>query len=244
MHTVNRNWETNLILSPVQDSGYTTVSKTKPSPRWFSDQFSLVCLDFPCFTTGCPLSQKPFSSRQTRTAGQTTYKPCVCVCVCSVMSSSVTPWAVAHQTLLSVEFSRKGYWSRWSFPTPGELSDSEINPASPALADGFFITSPPLQIFCCCSVPQLCLILCDLVDCSMPGFSVLHHLPDVAQTHAHWVGDAIQPSRPLLSPSPPAFNISQHQGLFWVGSLHQLAEVLELPLQHQSFHWIFKVDFL
>lgn len=75
MHTVNRNWETNLILSPVQDSGYTTVSKTKPSPRWFSDQFSLVCLDFPCFTTGCPLSQKPFSSRQTRTAGQTTYKP-------------------------------------------------------------------------------------------------------------------------------------------------------------------------
>ena len=61
----------------------------------------------------------------------------------------------------------------------------------------------------------------------------------------HWVGDAIQPSHLLLSPSPPAFNFSQHQGLFkWVSSLHQVAKVLEFQLQHQSFQWIFRTDFL
>ena len=70
---------------------------------------------------------------------------------------------------------------------------------------------------CCCSVTQSCLTFCDPVDCSMPGFLVLHHLPELAQIHVHWVGDAIQPSHPLSSPSPPAFSLSQHQGLFqWV----------------------------
>ena len=66
----------------------------------------------------------------------------------------------------------------------------------------------------CCSVVQSSSTLCDLMDCSTPDFPVLHHLPELAQTHAHRVGDAIQPSRPLSSPSPPAFNLSQHQGLF------------------------------
>ena len=76
------------------------------------------------------------------------------------------------------------------------------------------------------------------MDCSTPGFSVLHHFLEFAQTHAHWVGDAIQPSHPLPTPSPPAFNLSQHQGLFQrVGSLHQVAKVLDLNLQHQSFQW-------
>ena len=83
----------------------------------------------------------------------------------------------------------------------------------------------------CCSATQLCLTLCDPMDCSMPVFLVLHHLPELAQTHAHWVGEPIQPSHPLSSPSPPALNLSQHQGLFkWVGCLHQVAEVLELQL--------------
>ena len=68
--------------------------------------------------------------------------------------------------------------------------------------------------FCCCSVAQLCLTLCDSMDCSMPGFPVLHHLLELTQTHVHLVGDAIQPSCPLSSPSPPAFNLSQHQSLF------------------------------
>ena len=62
------------------------------------------------------------------------------------------------------------------------------------------------QICCCCSVAQLCLTLCDPIDCSMPGFHVLHHLLEFALTHVHWVGDAIQPSHPLSSPSPPALN--------------------------------------
>ena len=80
---------------------------------------------------------------------------------------------------------------------------------------------------------------------SMPGFPVLHCLPEVAQTHVHWLSDVIQPSYPLSSPSPRALNLSQHQGLFkWVSSSHQVAKVLELQLQHQSFQWIFRVDFL
>ena len=98
-------------------------------------------------------------------------------------------------------------------------------------------------------VAQSCLTLCDPMKCSTPGFPVDHQLLELAQTHVHWVSDAIQPSHPLSSPSPPAFNLSQHQGLFqWVSSLHQVAKILELELQHQSFQWIFqwifRTDFL
>ena len=82
------------------------------------------------------------------------------------------------------------------------------------------------------------------MDCSTSGFPVLLHLPELAQSHIHWC-DAIQPSHPLSPPSPPAFNLSQHQGLFqWVSSSQQVAQVLELQLQHQSFQWTFRVDFL
>ena len=71
--------------------------------------------------------------------------------------------------------------------------------------------------------------LCKSMDCSMPGFPVLHHLPELAQTHVHWVGHVIQSSGPLSSPSPPPFNLLQHQGLFqWVGFLYKVAKVLEL----------------
>ena len=95
------------------------------------------------------------------------------------------------------------------------------------------------------SVIQLCSTLCDPKDCSTPGFPVHHQLPELAQTHVHQVSDAIQPSHPLSSPSPPALNLSQHQGLFqWVSSSHQLAKVLEFQLQHQSFQWTFRTDFL
>ena len=83
------------------------------------------------------------------------------------------------------------------------------------------------------------------MDCSMPGFPVLHYLLEFAQTHISWIGDTIQPSHPLSPPSPSAINLSQHQGLFqWVSSSQQVAKVLELQLQHQSFQWIFRVDFL
>ena len=93
------------------------------------------------------------------------------------------------------------------------------------------------------SVTESCPTLFDHMDCSTPGFPVLHHLLELAQTHVHWVSDAIQPSHPLPLPSPPALNLSQHQGLFqWAGSSHQVSKVLEFQLQHQSFQWIFRVD--
>ena len=88
------------------------------------------------------------------------------------------------------------------------------------------------------------------MDCSTPGFPVLHHLPEFTQTHVYWISDAIQPSHPLSSPVPPAFNLSQYQGLFqWVSSSHQVARVLEFQLQHQSFSEYsglisFRVDWL
>ena len=86
----------------------------------------------------------------------------------------------------------------------------------------------------CCSVAESCLTLCDPMDCGTPGFPVLHHLPELAQTPVRWVHNAIQPSHPLSSPSPPAFYLCQYQGLFqWAGSSHQVAKVLELHLQHQ-----------
>ena len=95
------------------------------------------------------------------------------------------------------------------------------------------------------SVTQLCLALSNPMDYSTPGFLIHHQPPQLAQTYAHWVGNAIQSSHPLSSPFPPAFNLSQHQGLFQgVSSSHQVAKVLELQLQYQSFQWIFRTDFL
>ena len=82
----------------------------------------------------------------------------------------------------------------------------------------------------------MCRALCDPMGCSTQGFRVHHQLPELTQTHVHRVSDAIQPSHPLSSPSLPAFNLSQHQGLFkQVSSLHQVAKVLKFQLQHQSF---------
>ena len=80
--------------------------------------------------------------------------------------------------------------------------------------------------------------LCDPMNCSTPGFPVLHYLPEFAQIHVHWVDDAILPPHPLLLPSPFALNLSQPQNLFkWVDSSYQVAKILELQLQHQSFQW-------
>ena len=92
---------------------------------------------------------------------------------------------------------------------------------------------------------QSCLTLCEIMHCSTPSFPVHHQLPEHTQTHVHRVSDAIQASQHLSSPSPPTFNLSQHQGLFkWVSSSHQVAKVLEFHLQHQSLQWIFRTDFL
>ena len=89
------------------------------------------------------------------------------------------------------------------------------------------------------SVAQSCPTLCNPKNHSTPGFPVLHYLPEFAQTHIHWVGDAIQTSHPLPFPSPPALNLSLNQWL-----LTSSGQVLELQLQHQSFQWIFRIDFL
>ena len=103
---------------------------------------------------------------------------------------------------------------------------------------------PQTESCCYCSVAKSCPALCDPTDCSTQGFFVPHHLPEFSQVHVHWISDAIQPPHPLLPSSPLILNLPQHQGLFqWVSCLHQVAKVLEPQLQHQSFQWIFRVDF-
>ena len=95
------------------------------------------------------------------------------------------------------------------------------------------------------SVALSCPTLCDPMNCSMPGLPVHHQLPESTQTHVHWVSDATQPSHPLSSPSPPALNPSQHQGLLqWVSTSHQVAKILEFQLQHWFLKWIPRTDLL
>ena len=109
---------------------------------------------------------------------------------------------------------------------PAQVSHLHSDPPST-------MTHARLQmICCCCSVAKPCPTHCDPMNCSMPGFPVLHYVPQFAENHAHWVSDAIQPSHPLSSPSLPALNLSQHQGLFQqVRPSHQVAKVLKLQLQ-------------
>ena len=105
-----------------------------------------------------------------------------------------------------------------------------------------FITNYSVQFS---SVAQSCPTLCNPMDRSTPGLPVHHHLLQFTQTHAHWVGDVIQPSHPLSSPSPPTPNPSHHQCLFqWVNTSHEVAKVLEFQLQHQSFQWTPRTDLL
>ena len=136
----------------------------------------------------------------------------------------MTLWTVACQAPLSMAFSRQESWSGSPCPPPGHLPDPGIEPTSlisPVLAGGFFTTSATYLNTNHCfstiqfsSVAQSCPTLCNPMNRSMPGLPVHHHLPEFTQTHVHRVGDAIQPSHPLLSPSPPAPNPSQHQSLF------------------------------
>ena len=119
----------------------------------------------------------------------------------------------------------------------------------------FWCTAKWLSYMCVCVyihisvqfslVAQSCPTLCNPMNRSTPGLPVHHQLPEFTQTHVHRVDDAIQPSRPLSSPSPLTPNPSQHQGLFqWVISSHQVAKVLEFQLQHQSFQWTPRTDLL
>ena len=156
----------------------------------------------------------------------------------------MTPWAVAHHAPLSMGFFRQEYRSGLLFPSPGHLPDPGIEPASPALASGFLSTEPsgkPQNIYNrnlskemwtedinkgvvkkvifgrkpqTRSVAQSCPTLCDPMNRSTPGLPVHHQLPEFTEIHVHRVSDAIQPSHPLSSPSPPAPNASQHHSLF------------------------------
>ena len=166
-----------------------------------------------------------------------------CLTLCDLVDCS-------HQALLSMGFSKHEYWSGLPCPPPRDLPDPGIELKSPAVqADSLPLShqGSPIpwinkiswnqcwgnkdlkDIYQFCSVAQLCPAICDPMDCSTPGFPVHHQLLELAQTHVHWVSDAIQPSHPPLSPFPPAFNLSQHQGLFqWVSSSHQVTKVLEL----------------
>ena len=137
------------------------------------------------------------------------------------MSYSLITYALYPTWLLGPwGFSRQEYWSGLLFPSSADLSDPEMEQEplmSPALASGFLTTSATweaLLLIQFSSVAQSCPTLCDPMNCSTPGLPVHHQLPKFTQTHVHRVSDAIQPSHPLSSPSPPAPNPSQHQSLF------------------------------
>ena len=132
-------------------------------------------------------------------------------------NSFATSWTVARQVPLSMEFSRQEYSSGLPFPSPGDLPNPGI--LNPGLLHWQTDSEPPgkpqlslsIQFS---SVAQSCLTLCDPINRSTPGLPVYHQLPEFTQTHIHRVSDAIQPSHPLSSPSPPARNPFQHQSLF------------------------------
>ena len=99
--------------------------------------------------------------------------------------------------------------------------------------------------FCCCSVTQLCLTICNPMDCSTPGFPVLHHLLEVAQTHVHWVRWWHSSISSSVIPFSYCFQSFPASGSFSMSQVFaSVAKVLELQLQHQSFQWIFRTDFL
>ena len=147
----------------------------------------------------------------------------VYMCVCSQSLSCVwyfaTPWTIPCQAPLSLGFSRQEYWSRLPFAPPGHFPNPGIKPLGHSLSVQFS------------SVAQSCPTLCNPMNRSMPGLPIHHQLLEFTQTHIHLVSDAIQPSHPLSSPSPPAPNPSQHQGLFqWINTSHEVAKGLEFQL--------------
>ena len=165
----------------------------------------------------------------------------------------VTPLTAAHQVPPSLGFSRQEHWIGLPFPSPMQESENckwsrsvvsnslwphGLQPTKllrpwdfPGKSMEWVAIAFSIHISIVSSVPQLCPTLCDPTNHSTPGRPVHHQLPEFTQTHVHRVSDAIQLSQPLLSPSPPAPNPSQHQSLFqWVNSSHEVAKVLEFQL--------------
>ena len=160
-----------------------------------------------------------------------------------IESSAMCLWGAAHRWVsqeshAASESSKKLLNRELIGQLPGgchsALPPSDYIPGKDVLSSNFLQTASPvsnaynsvpalmwakqllLVTFWFSSIAQSCPTLCDPMDCSTPGLPVHHQLRELAQTHVHWVSDAIQPSHPLLSPSPPAFSLSQHQGLFWL----------------------------
>ena len=166
---------------------------------------------------------------------------------CNPYNGDYSPSGKRHQRAWSLFLSMSRLWAEatWEHSKKVVVCKSKrVTHASTLISDfhppdvwenKFLLFKPP-RLFVFCSVAQSFPTLCDPMDCSTPAFPVLHYLLWFAQTHVHWVGDAIQPTHPQSLLSPPAHNLFQHQGLFlWISSLHQ---VDKLP-----FLWIFRVDF-
>ena len=167
------------------------------------------------------------------------------MCVLSRIQLLVILGTIARQAPLSMGFPRQKYWSGLPFPPSGNLLNPGIEPtflAYPALVGGFFTSWATSSVQFSRSVASDSLRPHEPQHTRPPCPSPT---PWVTQIHVHLVRDAIQPSYPLSSPSPPAFNLSQHQCLFQgVSSLHQVAKGLEFQLQHQSFQWTPRTDLL
>ena len=157
---------------------------------------------------------------------------------CQALSNSLPPHGLQLASPLSMGLPRQEHWSGLPFSSPEDLPDLGTKPMPSTSVGGFFKTEPPGKPINCLerhwgkknygkmgmailvekaqfsSVTQSCPNLCNPMDCSSPGFPVHHQLPEIAQTHVHRVSDIIQPSHPLWPPSPPAFSLPQHQGLF------------------------------
>ena len=161
-----------------------------------------------------------------------------------------TLFTAAYQAPPSMGFSRQKYWSGVPLPSPEEdvrgqqMICQMINSGNAKDLVYFTPVMYSVQFSSVQSLSRVQLFVTPM-GCSTPGLPVHQQLLEFTQTHVHWVGDAIQLSHPLLSPSHPTFNFSQHQGLFkWVSSSHQVAKVLEFQLQHQSFQWTLSTVFL
>ena len=164
-------------------------------------------------------------------------KASLCQCQLSwLIRLSLWRWAFDNLGMTGTWFQipSQGAWARWLVLSLGKdmclslLTYIQLSNSFWALTVCHVLKQTSVQFS---SVTQSCLTLCDPMNRSKPGLPVHHQLPEFTQTHVHRVSDAIQPSHPLSSPSPPALNPSQHQSLFqWANSSHEVAKVLEHQL--------------
>ena len=180
----------------------------------------------------CPRPHSSIASHLSKSLFNNT-KPLSHCCCCLAPKSWLfcDPMDCSHpgSSVCGISQARILQWIAISF-SRGSLQSRDLTCSSALAGRQSFTTEPPRMPsgeVCYCSVAKLCSTLWDPMDCSIPGFPVLHCLQEFAQTHVHWNNDAIQPSHPLSPPSSPALNFSQNQGLFqWVSSSNQVAKVL------------------